>query len=215
MSAVGTLAPYHANSRLSGRAIALVVGLHLVVLWGLARYAPSVLPEPLQVLTVSILPPTPEVKPEPRVTPPHPKPVESRPRPVQQPQQIASPQESPAPSPVAVPPAPTFSSPTAPTAVSAPLTQPRFDAEYLDNPKPPYPSLSRRLNEQGRVVLRVHVLAGGSVDDVQLQTSSGFARLDHSALDTVRRWKFAPARRGSEAVAAWVLVPIVFTLKES
>jgi protein TonB len=39
-------------------------------------------------------------------------------------------------------------------------------------------------------------------------------RLDDSALATVRRWKFVPARLGHEAVAAWVLVPIAFTLKD-
>lgn len=92
--------------------------------------------------------------------------------------------------------------------------QPRFDADYLLNPKPVYPALSRRMNEEGRVVLRVQVRADGNAAEVQLHTSSGSPRLDQSALDTVRRWKFVPARRGDEAVAATVLVPIVFSLKE-
>lgn len=215
MSVAGTVAPYPIP-RFSGPAVAAVLGAHLAIIAMLAYFAPAVLPAPLQVLSVSLLPATPQVKPEPQVTPPKPKPVESRPRPVQPPQQIAAPQESPALTPVAVPPAPTLPAPAAPASNPAPVqtVQPRFDADYLDNPKPPYPALSRRLGEQGRVVLRVHVNAGGGADDVQLQASSGSPRLDQSALDTVRRWKFVPARRGAEAVAAWVLVPIAFTLKE-
>jgi TonB family protein len=78
----------------------------------------------------------------------------------------------------------------------------------LDNPKPPYPPLSRRMGEQGRVVLRVHVTPEGAAGEVLLHASSGSPRLDESALATVRRWKFVPARRGAEPVAAWVLVPI-------
>jgi protein TonB len=93
-------------------------------------------------------------------------------------------------------------------------TQPRFDADYLDNPKPAYPAISRRLNEQGRVMLRVHVAADGSASEVQLHASSGSSRLDQSALDTVRRWKFVPAKLGKDPVTAWVMVPIAFTLKD-
>jgi protein TonB len=70
------------------------------------------------------------------------------------------------------------------------------------------------MGEQGRVVLRVHVAAEGLPTEVLLHASSGSPRLDDSALATVRRWKFVPARLGAEAVAAWVLVPIAFTLKD-
>ncbi len=89
---------------------------------------------------------------------------------------------------------------------------PRFDAAYLDNPAPSYPPLSRRAGEQGRVLLRVHVTADGLADDVQVRESSGFARLDTAAQETVRRWRFVPARQGDRQVAAWVIVPINFAL---
>ncbi len=100
-----------------------------------------------------------------------------------------------------------------PAPPPAPVTPPIFNADYLANPPPPYPPLSRRTGEQGRVILRVHVTPGGAVDDVQVRTSSGHARLDDSALETVKRWKFVPAKRGAEPVAAWVLVPISFGLQ--
>ena len=93
-----------------------------------------------------------------------------------------------------------------------PLVEARFDANYLSNPKPPYPSASRRLGEAGTVYLRVHVSAEGLAHKVELKTSSGFPRLDQSALDTVAQWRFVPDKRGSTAVTSWVVVPVVFSL---
>jgi len=46
-----------------------------------------------------------------------------------------------------------------------------------------------------------------------LKTSSGSPRLDQAALDTVKRWRFVPARQGDQSVAAWVVVPISFSLE--
>ncbi len=92
------------------------------------------------------------------------------------------------------------------------LVEARFDADYLSNPKPRYPLASRRLNEAGTVYLRVHVGTDGHANQVELKTSSGFHRLDQSALKTVAEWRFVPARRGSKTVASWVIVPIVFSL---
>lgn len=100
----------------------------------------------------------------------------------------------------------------APAAAAEPLVEARFDADYLANPKPPYPSASRRFGEAGTVYLRVQVSAEGHAHKVELKSSSGFARLDQSALDTVAQWRFVPARRGNTAVTAWVIVPIVFSL---
>lgn len=90
---------------------------------------------------------------------------------------------------------------------------PRFDADYLDNPKPAYPPLSRRLGEEGKVILRVFVETNGQAAKVEMQASSGFPRLDEAAGAAVARWRFVPARRGDEPVAAWVRVPIVFALR--
>ncbi len=94
-----------------------------------------------------------------------------------------------------------------------PIEQPRFNADYLDNPAPAYPPLSRKLREEGRVLLRVRVDASGHPAQVTLHESSGYPRLDERASDTVRRWKFQPARQGGQPVEAWVIVPIQFSLK--
>jgi protein TonB len=86
-------------------------------------------------------------------------------------------------------------------------------AVYLSNPKPLYPNVSRRLGEQGTVMLRIFVTIAGDPTEIQLKSSSGYPRLDRAALSAVRNWKFSPATRGNQAVDAWVLVPIRFSLK--
>ena len=83
---------------------------------------------------------------------------------------------------------------------------------YLRNPPPKYPAESRKLREEGVVLLKVAVTAEGRAADVQLQRSSGFARLDEAALKAVRRWEFNPARVGATAVACAVEVPVRFGL---
>jgi protein TonB len=100
----------------------------------------------------------------------------------------------------------------APVAEAASLEPPRYDLAYLDNPAPAYPGLSRRMREQGRVILRVLVSATGEAQTVEVGSSSGSARLDVAAIEAVRRWRFSPARRGTNAIAAWALVPIIFQL---
>jgi protein TonB len=208
------LSPHAAPNRLSPGGLGVVAALHLLAFWVLLQMNIVSLPAPLAVLSVSLLAPAEVIRPDPEIVPPKPKPVERRPTPLPQPTQLAAPADTPAPTQIAVSPAPTFvAAPVAP-APAPTATQPRFDADYLDNPKPPYPSISRRMGEQGRVVLRVRVDAQGLPIDVQLHASSGSERLDASALQTVRRWKFIPARLGNDAVAATVLVPIAFSLKD-
>ena len=117
---------------------------------------------------------------------------------------------------VATPPAVADSPKPAPAAVApppVPVTQPRFNADYLDNPKPPYPSASRRMGEEGEVRLRVQVDAAGNAQQIELYRSSGFPRLDQAALDTVKQWRFIPARQGDQPITAWVIVPIQFSLR--
>lgn len=87
-----------------------------------------------------------------------------------------------------------------------------FTADYLNNPTPPYPSISRRLGEEGTTYLKVHVMPDGSAAAVLLHKSSGFARLDECALNAVKKWRFAPAKKGNTVIASWVNVPVDFKL---
>ena len=102
---------------------------------------------------------------------------------------------------------------TAPVPAPVPKVElPSSDVDYLNNPKTPYPPVSKRLGEQGRVMVRVYVGADGSAQKVELNKSSGFDRLDATAVATVARWRFKPGTRGGVPEAMWRLVPIDFVL---
>lgn len=93
------------------------------------------------------------------------------------------------------------------------LELPSSTAAYLQNPKPAYPILSRRLGEQGKVVLRVLIGVDGVAHEVEITQSSGFNRLDRAALATVRQWRYVPGRRGGVPQAMWFDVPVSFVLE--
>lgn len=92
-------------------------------------------------------------------------------------------------------------------------TPPSFSAAYLRNPPPRYPLAARRAGEQGTVTLRVLVTREGLPARVDVEKGSGSSQLDNAALETVKTWRFLPARQGTEPVESWVLVPIVFRLE--
>ena len=89
---------------------------------------------------------------------------------------------------------------------------PKFGAAYLHNPPPQYPVVSRRIGEEGRVLLRVLVSKKGDAEQVEIETGSGSTRLDKAAMDAVKKWRFIPAKRNNEPISAFVIVPIQFTL---
>ncbi len=90
---------------------------------------------------------------------------------------------------------------------------PSSNAAYLKNPSPAYPSISKRMGEQGKVLLRVLISAEGLPEQVEIKQSSGYERLDRQAHDTVLRWRFVPGKRNGTPEAMWYLVPINFVLE--
>ena len=106
--------------------------------------------------------------------------------------------------------------PPAPPAPPAPpvLVQPSSSAAHLNNPKPAYPAMSKRLGESGRVVVRVLIGPDGRAQDARIQRSSGFERLDQLALETTRdRWRYVPGTRNGVPEAMWFNVPVNFVLE--
>lgn len=98
-------------------------------------------------------------------------------------------------------------------AEAEPVTEPpRFGAAYLNNPAPAYPPMARRLGEQGRVLLNVLVSASGHAEKIQIENGSGYSKLDQAAIEAVKQWTFVPAKRSHQAISAYVLVPIKFSL---
>lgn len=202
-----------AAQRVSARGVALVALAHLALLGLLTTFDAPPLAAPSATLTVDLIPAAPAPLAEAKPAPTSPAPSRALPRP--QPSLLAAPTASTAT--VSEPPVRTASpeapaKPAASEATSA-VSAPRFDADYLHNPAPVYPAMARRMGEEGRVMLRVFVEASGRPAQIDLHGSSGSPRLDAAAQEAVGRWRFVPARRGDEAVGAWVMVPIVFNLR--
>ena len=185
--------------------LSIVIGAHVAigVLFLTAKtVAPQLFETPLIVDLIQTVEP--------------PKRLESKPLPMVKPQSV-TPRSTQTPVEATTSTVPAASAPVA-VAVAAPpsepVTQARFDADYLKNPAPAYPAAARRRGEEGRVVLRVQVSTQGTAEQVEIRTSSGSARLDEAAAATVSHWKFIPARRGDAPVQSWVLVPIIFKLEQ-
>jgi protein TonB len=89
-----------------------------------------------------------------------------------------------------------------------------YAAGHLGNVPPVYPYRARRKEIEGRVVLRVRVLPGGTARSVEVLSSSGHAILDRAALKAVRAWRFVPAKRAGVPVAGAIDVPITFRLTD-
>ncbi len=223
-----TLAPPPRISRNAAIATGVVV-FHVAVIWalqtGLLRRAVEVI-VPAQILAEFITPPAPriEVPPVP-VKQPEVRKTQPTLPPAPQPLAIADPTPAPnAPTGVTTPqpPAPPIAAPVAaapaapPAAPPAPprLELPSTDASYLNNPSPAYPALSKRLGEQGRVQVRVLIGADGTPQKAEIARSSGFERLDRSALDYVMRCRYVPGKVGGVAQAMWYTAPVSFVLEQ-
>lgn len=209
--------------RRSGHFFMFAIALHAAVLFYPVKQAIGQLdlptPKAIAVSLVQAVTSTPEpAKAQPQAANPAPNPAAVQKKVATKPVMAVTPEQSAAPTTYTAPPpaavqtpsatAATASSNTASTTVSAP----RFDAAYLDNPRPNYPPLSRRLGEEGKVLLKVKVSADGHAATVHLEKTSNFERLDEAARQAVTRWRFIPAKRGDEAIEASVIVPVVFRL---
>lgn len=108
---------------------------------------------------------------------------------------------------------PAVASPAAAAAPTLGLQLPNTHADYLRNPKPAYPPLSRRLNEQGTVVHSVLIAADGRPVNAKLVQSSGFERLDKAAYEAVMQWRYVPGKRQGIPEAMSFNVPIKWALE--
>jgi protein TonB len=217
--------------------VSSVVMFHIAALWamhtGLLQRVVEVV-VPVMAISQAEPPPPPPKPPEPvkppeppKLTPPPktPQPVLTPP-PTPQPPAPATPEPpavlaAPTAAPTApavqaappVPPPPAPPAPPPPPAAPAKVEMPSSKADYLHNPPPDYPRMSKRLGEQGKVVLKVLIGTDGTPQKVELVTSSGFERLDKSAMDAAMRWRYVPGKRGGVPEAMWYQVPIQFTLE--
>lgn len=213
-------------------ALALVIGAHVIAVLALINAKATqpvvkALQVPMIVSLVANTAPAPEVVPL-MPTPPQPvlkqqKPIlkkqQATPKPVAVAQVLADPVVSEAPptptAPVVLAKAPEVVEAPPAKVVAEPVVEPpRFGAAYLHNPAPDYPQMARRLGQQGRVLLKVLVAENGAAETVALASSSGFEKLDQAAIEAVKTWSFIPAKRNNEAISAYVLVPVKFSLDD-
>ncbi|KHT13721.1 energy transducer TonB [Pectobacterium carotovorum] len=183
-------------------------------------------PEPIEPDVVT---PPPELTPPPvdkpvddnALLPPVPEKKEPEKKPEPTPKKVAVKKNPPAPTPKPQAEAVSATAPITPAPVAqkavaqpvdAPLTPPLANADYLHNPAPSYPDVAISRGYEGTVLLNVQVRADGKVQTIRIHQSSGYPSLDDAARDTVRRWSFVPARRGSQPVSGWVVVPVDFSL---
>ena len=178
--------------------VSLVILLHLLVFasYLLQPEAPAVLVNEMSISFANM-----QMKQADVIQQPTPKPREPDPVPSEEPvvKEVVEPVKQDA-------------TPPSPVVLDA---EPDYKADYLNNPKPAYPMVARRMGYHGKVVLDVEVLAEGKAGDVKLHQSSGYDILDNSAIQTVRTWRFSPARRFGQAVTQRFLVPIKFSLEDN
>ena len=181
---------------------------------------PAVVPEPVakpDEMAIKRKPkeePKKEVKPKPKPVPkPKPEPVKEKPKTEPRPPAPAVKVES-----------NVKATSSAPAQANKPSNLPpapeqqtaaQYNSKYLRNPPPSYPDMSRRMKEEGTVLLQVVVTAEGRAGDVKLAKSSGSERLDQAAIKAVKRWRFVPAKRGDQAIQSTVNVPVQFSLKNA
>ncbi|PUE07306.1 hypothetical protein B9Z51_14910 [Limnohabitans sp. T6-5] len=212
------------------RVTGVVLLAHMGVLWAIEQgwLEQPAFVEEAQVIMASVMleaptPPAPQPKQQPR-----PKPVTPavpRPRPIPAPTPLPTVSKSAEASPNAPVVAATSSSPVSPaTPAAAPsasvgkptppsLVLPSSDADYLNNPAPVYPRMSKRMGEQGTVIVRVFIGLQGTAEQAEIRTSSGYDRLDKTALETVQRWRYVPGKRHGTPEAMWFNVPVRFVLE--
>lgn len=176
------------------------------------RPSPPILKSPLKPKKPSE--PTPAQKPEPAKQAPtvHQRAISNDQAPAEKPSGATSSQAT-APE-VQVPFGPAAESRSTVTATpSLGLDLPNSDADYLRNPKPVYPALSQRLNEQGTVIHSVLIAADGRPLSARLVKSSGFDRLDKAAYKAVMQWRYVPGKRQGVPEAMSFNVPVKWVLE--
>jgi protein TonB len=209
------------------------------LVWAGKQWVPITPPETIEVMLMEL--PTEQVEsaePAPVQAPPLQKLTTPKPQPqVAQAKKITEPvKPAPVNEPIAemnvgekTPPtiAKTLPAPSIPTVTEPPRTQSispdvpkevspaKVDARYASsNPRPQYPSMARRLGQEGTVILEVTVSVDGLAKSVRIQESSGHELLDQAALNAISKWKFVPAKRGESPIEQKLSTRWTYKLEE-
>jgi protein TonB len=91
-------------------------------------------------------------------------------------------------------------------------TSAKYKIGTLKNPHPEYPVIARKKGWQGRLLLNVRISENGDVLNINILKTSGFKILDRTSVETIKEWKFTPARLGKNNVEGYLNIPISFKL---
>ncbi|MBX3628445.1 MAG: energy transducer TonB [Nitrosomonas sp.] len=208
--------------------VLIIHGALFYMLW-----TQRIMPQPEQLVTlfaevISLPEPKtqPEVKPEPvpaklqPIQKPEPKPkvkqlVAKVPK-ISQPQPVVLPEPEPESETIEEEfiPKPVAEAPTRPQMPAGPVTlSSELSVSCPSLAAPTYPAISRRMGEEGKLVLRVELDENGRIDSARVIDSSGYDRLDNAALEAVRSWRCRPSMRDGQPVRAVALQPFNFVLQ--
>lgn len=192
-----------------GLGLGAVILIHGLLIWALTNGLGAKVVEAVKSpLIAKIIETPPEVKRD--EIPPPPPPVLDTPPPFVPPPEITI--NAPAPAPHAI--QAVQSKVAAPSTPTEPAVTPRADPDH-PNRKPPYPASSVRMGEEGTVVLNLYIRTDGTVQEARVEKSSGFAKLDQSAVRYAEsNWRFLPAMQAGMAVAVWHRVAVTFRLDQ-
>ena len=206
---------------------------HVAALWALQsgllrRAAEAVIP--VEILSEFIEPPKPAEPPPPPPEPPKREVTKTPPPP--RPQAIREPKPTPAPNAptgsVEPPPPPAPIAPPAPPEPPAPPAAPpappapklveisQGQTQYIREPRPAYPAMSKRLGETGTVVVAVYFNSAGIPKRAEIFKSSGYERLDQAAREAAMSSQVTPLRQpgANEATVYLLKAPFNFTLSQ-
>lgn len=210
-----------------------MLGAHLLAGWALLQ-VPAVRQAAAEVapMMVDLIAPTPEAPPpppppmvQPKTPPPPAAVIAARPPPVPTIDPVFT---APPPPPTPVPPPDTPPAPPAPPVPPAPVAPPMppapapaaprqvvlTDSDWVRVPEIEYPLASRRLKEEGTVVVRALIDTRGVPKQVVLQRSSGHTRLDQQALRAAMTARVKPRTENGVPFEFWIAMPLAFELED-
>lgn len=200
-----------------GSGVAVVIVLHVLVIAALLRIEAvrNAVVEAAPLFVSFITPETPKLELPPPPVLPKIVPKKEPPRLITTEAPAQSPIEFSAPPPpiepvVVVPDVVAPPSPPLPPVASTPKLI--SHVEYVRAPQVEYPAVSRRLREQGRVLVRVLIDRQGRAERVEVQNSSGSQRLDDAAVKAAREALYRPYSENGVPIPVWALVPTRFEL---
>jgi periplasmic protein TonB len=209
---INSFPAFHSYTSPRGWVLAIIVLLHAALFWalssGLSRSVIQIFKPPMVMRDVPL---------DPRPTPPPKAPPDYRPTPTDHlPIPIAPPRpdfDEGETAPQQTLQAPPVVGPGSAATPEPVIVEPRIDARRGLS-EPMYPPEAIRQQHEGTVLLSVLVLENGRVGEVRLDRSSGYARLDESALREARQWRLTPGTRDGKPIRMWKQIPITFQLKD-